>query len=171
MTRKIDLFMIGVLFLNITLNGFPQVINVRYAARYDAEADAAANTDKTTWFMLGMLAPAACVAGYAIGTMINPEPPPGYFGYSLTPVDANDAQCNSAVIGFAVGCLTLPLAIGFSFKHPPPERLLGKSPEYIQAYTDTYKSQTLLLRSRSAAGGLALGTITGCLLLYADSQD
>ncbi len=167
MTRKIALFVIGVLFLNIALNCFSQVIGVQYQAKADAEA----TVNKSTWFMLGTLAPTACIAGYAIGTIIDPGPPPVSVGYSLTPFDVNDTQCNSAVIGFAVGCLTLPLAIGFSSKHPPPERLLGKSPEYIQAYTDTYKSQTLSLRSRSAAGGLALGTIIGCLLLAADSQD
>lgn len=166
--------MTGVLFLNIALNCFPQVVSVEYQAKTDAEADAEANFDKSTWFMIGALGPMACIAGYAVGSLIAPELSPDYgiyAGYSLSPIDPNDAQFGGAVIGLAAGCLTSHLVMRFSPRHPSPERLLGKSPEYIQAYTDTYQSQMRSLQSRSAAGGLAFGTVAGCLILYGVSEN
>ena len=38
----------------------------------------------------------------------------------------------------------------------PPERLLGKSPEYIEAYTQIYKSKIASLRKTLVTRGLSL---------------
>ena len=41
----------------------------------------------------------------------------------------------------------------------PPERLLGKSPEYIEAYTHAYKSRTALLRKIFVTAGSIAGNL------------
>ena len=45
--------------------------------------------------------------------------------------------------------------------HPPPERLLGKSPRYIQVYTDAYKAEIRSHRLLWAVGGILGVTAVG----------
>ena len=47
----------------------------------------------------------------------------------------------------------------------PSERLIGKSPEYIEVYTATYKRNIGIQRARSAAVGSAM--LQGLLLVLA----
>ena len=48
---------------------------------------------------------------------------------------------------------------------PPPERLLGKSPQYIDVYTDVYKTRTRQLRGRYTTGGYGLFTMIGLIVV------
>ena len=42
---------------------------------------------------------------------------------------------------------------------PPATRLLGKSPEYVAVYTDTYKEKAKKLQTNSALGGCGVSTL------------
>ena len=62
------------------------------------------------------------------------------------------------------GYLVLPTGIigAYSYRPPPPpSRLIGKSPEYIAAYTSTY----LLKRGDIQAQWTAAGCLSGCVIL------
>ena len=47
--------------------------------------------------------------------------------------------------------------------NPPPERLIGKSPEYVTAYADVYKVGIRSERTKTAI----VGSVTGCLIVTA----
>ena len=54
---------------------------------------------------------------------------------------------------------------------PPPERLLGKSPDYINAYTQAYRSQVKLRRVTLSAVGCLTGTGIGMVVLVLFRSD
>lgn len=102
-----------------------------------------------------------------------PAPAPGQpygaqpYGYA-PPVDAsrataeavNDAHADTnGTLWFFAGCLLGVIGILIAYvsePSPPPARLMGKSPEYLAIYTNTYKSE-----ARSAQGRAAIwGTLT-----------
>ena len=78
-----------------------------------------------------------------------------------------DGAAVGGCIGFAAGVLIPFIGIHSYQANPPPERILGKSPEYIEFYTDAYRSKTRSLRSRWAAIGAAV-TGGGLLLLIVE---
>ena len=126
---------------------------LRLEAKIAAEQDADSDINKLLWVGTGMGATVigstafACV-GCAIGSMINPEPD-DLFGYPLP----NDTQMIATIIGCLVGGV-VPLIGIFNYKQPPsPVRLIGKSPEYVEYYTNAYKSKMRSLRTKLAAAG------------------
>ena len=75
-----------------------------------------------------------------------------------------EAHTNKAM-WFGIGCL-FPgvglLAPYFYQPAPPASALLGKSPEYVASYTDTYKRKTQNLQFTSAIGGcITFGCLYG----------
>ena len=143
-----------------------------------AQAEADANADmsdmaKAMWFTLGGLGSTAgcltgCVGGCVIGTRLDPD---GGFHDLLIPTGA---QAGCTVAGaILLGAFAMPLAVDL-YPHnvtPPPERLLGKSPEYIEAYTQIYTSKTTSLRKRLViVGSIAgnIGMVLATLLAYAN---
>ena len=65
-------------------------------------------------------------------------------------------------VGFGGGCLLGSLGIvGALFYHPSPPsaRLIGKPPEYIDAYVTRYERE----RNEAALGGAGLGCIAGAV--------
>ena len=115
------------------------------AAQTQAEADASADISKADWFMLGGLGSTlGCFLGCAGGCFLG----------GLGP--HRGAQEDLALAGgILLGVCAVPTAV-FVYSHnvtPPPERLLGKSPEYIEAYTQAYKSRTTLLRKIFVTAG------------------
>ena len=138
-----------------------------------AQAEADANSDmsdmaKAMWFTLGGLGSTAgcllgCVGGCALGTRVD---------------GGSDVLFSPSEVGCAVGCailfgaLAVPIGVHM-YPHnvtPPPERLLGKSPEYVEAYTQIYTSKTTSLRKRLViAGSIAgnVGMVLATLLAYA----
>ena len=95
----------------------------------------------------------AC-AGCAIGSII--DPPSSFFYFQ-----SSAGQELGTLVGAAAGCLLPLLGIYNSPAHPPSGRLIGKSPEYVELYTNTYKAKVRSLRTKFAAGGIA----TGCGLM------
>ena len=64
-------------------------------------------------------------------------------------------------VGFLCGTGTV-LAAYFAQAPPPAARFVGKSPEYIQIYTQIYKAK---VRTRQA-GFATLGCLVGYSILY-----
>lgn len=61
----------------------------------------------------------------------------------------------------------------FAEKTPPPERLLGKSPEYIESYLNAYKRKVRTLRGTSAVagGGVACLSFSALVLVLVGVVD
>ena len=148
---------------------------IRLDAKVAAERHASLDTNKLLWFSAG--AGIAIVGGSigtcigcAVGSSINPG---AYSGDSFYPSYApSDAQCTGPFIGMAIGGLAPLIGIYTYQGNPHPERLLGKSLEYVESYTDTYKAKTRSIRTKWAAGGglMAVGVGVGCLNILWNSD-
>lgn len=78
------------------------------------------------------------------------------------------------VVATLCGCLGGSVVLGaahFYTPAPPAEKLIGKSPEYVAAYTLTYQ-ETLQKDNRiAAAGGCLAGSVVAALLWSRFYQD
>ena len=139
---------------------------VEFEAKTAAERDASSDINKLLWFGAGVGAcciggPIFGLAGGLVGGLIIP-------GHPSAPDDIGP---------FAVGCSFGFIASGlisligiYNYQvNSPPERLLGKSPEYIEFYINAYKIKTRSLRTKWAAAGAAAGTGLG-LYLFEKAQ-
>ena len=131
------------------------------AVQAQAEADASADMSKDKWFALGAVgSTVGCLLGCIGGSLLGG---PCY--------GSSNSQGNLMLAGSVLcGVCAVPIAV-FRYPHnvtPPPERLLGKSPEYMEAYTQAYKSRTVLLRKIFVTAGSIvsnLGVMTGVVIL------
>ena len=133
-----------------------QVASVIIIAKQDAERDANLDVNKQSWFTSGMV-PVCLVSTITVLTALDsgsPEAPPVVFFTFIAPL-----------VGPVAALLSSPI--------PPTERFIGKSPEYISTYTDTYKSKARSIQMTSASLGVATGcgiSIVGCIL-YSNQSD
>ncbi|MCY4552547.1 MAG: hypothetical protein OXC79_02625 [Candidatus Poribacteria bacterium] len=138
----------------------------RLETKAAAEQDASNDINKPLWFGIGaggalLGCTVGAIAGCAVGSMINSEPHPlSSFGVVLP----NDEQSVGTLVGGAVGGIGSLIWILNYQSRPPPERLIGKSPEYIEFYTNAYRTKTRSLHKQSAAAGAAI-TLGCCLLV------
>lgn len=130
-------------------------------AKAAAEQDANSDTNKIFWFGAGFATfaigcPVGGCLGCGVGSIIDPNP-----FYDST------GQGFVSIVGFTAGIL-IPLVRIYNYQPPPPpKRLIGKSLEYVEFYTNAYKSQTRSFRTKLAAAGAATGCgllILGCLV-------
>ncbi len=86
--------------------------------------------------------------------------------------DVNTALWLSAggILGVAGTCLLGAVAVGGAYVYqpvPPADRLLGKSAEYVNFYTDAYKARMrrlqLVAATKGALGGSAVFFLLGTL--------
>lgn len=86
--------------------------------------------------------------------------------------DVNTALWLSAggILGVAGTCLLGSVAVGGAYVYqpvPPADRLLGKSVEYVNFYTDAYKARIrrlqLIAATKGAIGGSAVFFLLGTL--------
>ena len=89
---------------------------------------------------------------------------------------SDDADVNSCLwlsgglcLGVGGGCLLGSLGVVAAFFYepspPPPTRLLGKPPEYVDVYVSNYKHARWMLALSGASLGCATGAIAaGCLV-------
>ena len=107
---------------------------------------------RSLWTSYGCLASSA---GIVVGGLRGP------WDFEPKPVEEEIAEmCAYAGIGFL-------FAIGTAYATPidlNPGRLMGKSPEYVDVYTKTYKSKTRELRLISTAIGAVIPP-SGCTLM------
>ena len=81
-----------------------------------------------------------------------------------------DARTNTnSTLWFGVGCLFNITGVGIAYimePSPKASSLLGKSPEYVAAYTEEYKSVGRSIQVKSAlTGAIALNVVTGILIV------
>jgi len=109
-----------------------------------------------------------------------PQPMPGQPYYAPPPVDAaraaaeaiNDAHADtSGALWYFAGCLLGVIGILIAYvsePSPPPARMMGKSPEYLTIYTNTYKTEARSIQGRSAIyGALTWGAIVVVVIVIA----
>ena len=132
---------------------------MRFEAKVAAERDASSDINQLLWFGAGVGTLAAGCLGGTVGMLVvnfiaprDSSEPSG-----LMPFD--DISGGAAVVG-CVGCavgLILPIRAIYNYQSPPPpERLIGKSPEYVEFYTDAYIAKSRSLRIQWATIGAAL---------------
>ena len=172
------MFRISVLLMAILLifGTMPVSLAQQDAVQAQAKADAKADMSgmsETMWSLLGGLgSTAGCLLGCAGGCLLGARLDL-YGGSDILLPTPEQAGCAA---GFAIllGGLAVPLGVHM-YPHnamPPPERLLGKSPEYIEAYTQIYKSEIASLRKTLVTKGSIAGNVgfvLAMLLLYASS--
>lgn len=160
-------FMATLLFFSMMLPSSAQQISVQAQAEADALKDIDQNMKKEVLFTLGLVGSGAgfvtgCAGGCLLGTFIDADS--GHFIF-------NDPVTSCGIAGsILLGVLAVPAAV-FTYPHnpnPPPERLLGKSPEYIEVYTQVYRSKTISLRKRLVTAGSFTSNlgVVGMILLF-----
>ena len=147
-----SVFLMAVLLtFNMPFITFAQQNDDSVLAIADAKRDAETDVNKWLWGGVGFVAVPGCA------TL-------GFIGGVLA-ADSSNKSLEEAVpyflCGSTVGCL-VPFISIYAYKSgPPPERLIGKSPEYVKFYTETYKSKVRQLRIVSAGAGGAFGCLLG----------
>ena len=130
-----------------------QDINVVHLqAKTDAESDANSDINKLACLSAGA---SAAIIGGSCGISYMDE---SYIEPGLLEIAAFAG-------GFAMGAGIFSALIGtYSYPpSPPPEKLIGKSPEYVMVYAEAYRKKTLSLRMKSAVTGAAIGG-SGCVI-------
>ena len=129
-------------------------VQAKMAAKRDAETD----TNKQLWTGVGCAVPFSVGIGGFVGGSI------GYRIRSSSGFLSTEEIC-LACLGATVGYSIPFIAMNTYQLGPPPERLLGKSPQYIDFYTDAYKTRVQQLRRGSAARGALTSLGLGALVL------
>ena len=116
---------------------YSQQNSVQELAKIDAERDANKDLKKSTVVAVGCGSCVTATLGAYIGLKLGQTlPQTGGGGFFYGPSDQEGIGC---CIGGTV-CFLLPNIFAYNhLQKPPPERLLGKSPEYIEFYTVAYK--------------------------------
>lgn len=122
--------------------------------------------------LCGLLSVAIVAAGMPQVTQAQAEPVTSGQGYSSQASAMADGERDAAadtnnVAWLAVGCLVgvLGVLIGYVMEpSPPPTRLLGKSPEYVASYTQSYKYAGKQIQGKKALVGCLVGTAVGTVI-------
>ena len=147
----------------------PIAIARQNAAQTQAEADAIrqieatairdATTDTTWGYWLTYGVVGCClgtilggVVGYSTGSIINSEWEDSGGIYSF--YGPNDAQVIGCILGaLIVGSIGPTITAYNHTPTPPADRLLGKSPEYIETYTKVYQKTARIQQALKATAG------------------
>ena len=135
------------LLMVILISNQPSVIlaqqnAVEVQAKRDAEADMNNMDNRLLWTGIGG-AGALLTAGCA-----------NQFFLGLSGGDQLLAIFPVAGVAGAAGAGTLYFLTHYYPLTPPPERLIGKTPEYVNVYTDAYKERTRRIRAGHAVAGV-----------------
>jgi len=81
-----------------------------------------------------------------------------------------ERQARSDISGgtwFLIGCVIGPIGylLAMSEPNPPSTHLLGKSPEYVAAYTDCYRRMGKSIKTKNAMTGCLIGVSINVVLL------
>ena len=143
---------------------FAQSAELPQTAITQAKTDANSNVSKLSWVTVGLLAGTlsvvGCIAGFNVGTHLNTEHPNDFTGKEIS--------------GMGIGCLSGGIPLLYTYIRnatPPAENFIGKSPEYVSAYTEAYKKEIKSTRLKySALGFIASSvTLTGCIVIRLSS--
>ena len=120
---------------------------IRLQAKVDAESDARRDVNLLAYFGVGMSAPFAAWMCGLTGLRIFDLTIGGYEGAYFPYINASMGA--GTVLSMLIGYYIRP-------PNPPPERLIGKSPEYVTFYADAYRAKMRWYRARLVAAGSAL---------------
>ena len=162
---RVSVFFITTLLLFSTLPvSFAQQNSVQTQAEADAHRDVNRDMRESLWFTAGLVGSSVgtvtgCASGILGGILIA--------DFNILPNDVPPVE--SCGIGgiFLFGILAVPISVHL-YPHsprPPPERLLGKTPEYVTAYTQAYRSKTISLRKRWVTAGSITSNLSILTLL------
>ncbi len=124
----------------------PTEASISVSAIQDARDDAAADINKKLWFMMG------CGGGVFPFVMLTPLALGGLSYIRSTPLDTY------VIFVFGVGLLLPTGYAALDSPVPPADRFLGKTSDYIDAYTAAYRNQIKRMRVVQSAKGCLLGT-------------
>ena len=133
--------------------------SIRLQAKAAAAADAKRDVEMLVSFGAGMSTTfAAGICGLLTG-----------FVADATLEQGQDALFYGTAAMTAVCAFSLLLRYHIHPPNPVPERLIGKSPEYIKFYADAYQARMRSSRIKSVAAGSILGclTLTGGIAIIA----
>ena len=111
---------------------------VRLEAKAAAERNASNDANKNSRARVSGYALAGCIVGALVGCVVGSYFPDTSAYSSMAPAIPSDGMIAGTLIGGAIGCL-VPLTLASqSQSNPQPKQLLGKSPEYVEVYTNAY---------------------------------
>ena len=151
---RISVLLMAILLLFSTLPvSFAQQNSIQTQAEADAHRDINRDMRESLWFLAGVVgssvgAITGCASGILGGYLI------GDFNGILPDDILTIEGCGIAGI-LLFGVLAVPVCVHL-YPHsptPPPKRLLGKTPEYVAAYTQAYRSKVISLRKRWVTAG------------------
>ena len=134
---------------------------IHLQAKADAQSDAKDDVDVLAYFASGMSATfAAATCGLMTG-----------FIADLTLGYGQDDPFYMTAPMSAAGVLSLLIRYYIPPPNPPPERLIGKSPEYVKFYADAYREKMRSYQIKSVAAGSIFGcmTLTGGVAIIASN--
>ena len=154
-----------VLMFNTPFITIAQQNPVQAEAITTAEQDAINDVNKLLWFVAGLATlsvggTVGALAGCVAGSIIQPSSGSGLFFFEFS-----DAQVFGTIVVGAAGALVPLIWIRAYEPNLPPNRFIGKSPEYIDLYTNAYNKKAKSLRTKSAIAGWTVGCIGGIALV------
>ena len=124
--------------------------SIHLQAKADAESDAKRDVDVLAYFGSGMSAIfAAGMCGLMTGFIADLT-----LGYGQDDLFYITASMSAA------GALSLLIPYYMRPPNPPPERLIGKSSEYVKFYADAYQAKMRSYQIKSVAAGSVFGCMT-----------
>ena len=150
MCRLSAFFIVTLLLFSTMPISFAQQNIAQSQAETDAHKDVNRDMKESLWFLSGLVGSSAgAISGCASGGLA------GYLIGGFLPDDVPAVE--SCGIGgiLLFGILAVPISVHLYPHSPrlPPERLLGKTPEYVAAYTQAYRSKAISLRKRWVTAG------------------
>lgn len=132
-------------------------------AKQDAKADL---NNKLSWEGVGCAVWSLPVLGYLVGSFGDQSSPDGVLGMS------DQQACGWSVGLLASGAATWGTLVLIETYRltPPPERLIGKTPEYVDVYTDAYKKRIRRLRLKHVSMGCIAGAVGGSIWVTAAAE-
>ena len=164
MLRISAFLMTTLLIFSMMPVSFAQQQSLQAEAKADAHRDVNRDMRESLWFLSGLVgssvgAVTGCLSGILGGMLIG--------DFNILPNDVPPVEsCGLGGI-LLFGILAVPISVHL-YPHtprPPPERLLGKTPEYVATYTQAYRSKTISLRKRWVTAGSITSNLSILTLL------
>ena len=129
----------------------PKYEDERAAAKVDAERDAGNDVNKLIWGGVSCVAVPVGItlAGAGCAFALNWE-----FDRTRGLSGGEGLIVNLLICGGGIVAFSPAVLARFMKPTPPSERLLGKSPEYVDTYVDTYVRKVRQHRRRASVNGL-----------------
>lgn len=132
--------------------------SLRAAAKSDAGRDASHDVSRLGWGCFGM---SSAVVGGVVGSMIAISTTQEHDHPLGTVASLAEAMAIGVTVGSTGGCLGSIVIASKGKSKIRPERFIGKSPQYIEVYSDSYKKKVRSIRRRSAlVGGVLAALLT-----------